>query len=347
MDNPLERTLLWVLLIIAALSAGWLFLFVSELSAVIVKANQSTSVTTELEERLAILQNEHSKVVMLFVGDIMLSRSVGIRMETVDDYRYPFLKVADILRGADLVFGNLEGPISDQGRNQGSIYSFRANPRVVEGLSYAGIDVLSLANNHIWDWGTAALLDTVSILEGADITPIGAGTNSKQANKPALFKIGKAKVAVLAYTTLLSKSLGANSETPGLSTFDLARIKEVVSNLSKEGNLVVVSMHWGKEYETSANDLQRDIAKELIDSGVDIIVGHHPHVVQELEQYGNGWVAYSLGNFIFDQNFSEETMRGAILRVELDGGNIANVTLMPVRISSDFQASFEGSNIPQ
>ena len=347
MITSLERALMWVVLVLSALSLVWLIFFVSELTSSLAQIHRSSEIAMELRERLAALQNEHSVAVMLFVGDIMLSRSVGSRMEAVGDYKYSFLEVGDVLRSADLTFGNLEGPISDRGHNQGSIYSFRADPRVIEGLVFAGMDVLSLANNHIWDWGRDALLDTISILEGVNVVPVGVGANYEQANEPALFNVGDAKIAVLAYTNLLPESLEADTETPGLSDFDLGKVEMIVNDLSEEGYLVVVSIHWGDEYEMLSNDSQKNIGRSLIDAGADLIVGHHPHVVQELEQYGNGWIAYSLGNFIFDQTFSAETMRGAALRVELDGEKINNVSLLPVNISSDFQASFEESNIPQ
>ena len=347
MTKSLERALMWVLLVLSTLSLIGILLFISELTFSAVRIHQSSKIATELRERLAMFQSEHSRAVMLFVGDIMLSRSVGSRTKIMGDYKYPFLEAGDILRSADLTFGNLEGPISDRGHDQGSIYSFRADPQVIEGLTFAGMDVLSLANNHIWDWGRDALLDTVSILEGVDITPVGAGANYEQANKHALFNVGNAKVAILAYTNLLPESLGASNETPGLSDFDLNRMEMIVSDLSEKGYLVVVSMHWGDEYEALSNNSQKNIARNLVDVGADLIVGHHPHVVQELEQYGNGWIAYSLGNFIFDQTFSADTMRGAALKVELNGERINNVSLLPINISSDFQASFEESNIPQ
>ena len=335
-----KRVLSWTLLAMLTLVIGLLFLFVGEFFGIKTWTNQSADIAVETREQLVIFQDERSEAVLLFVGDIMLSRVVGTKMETIGDYKYPFLEAANVLENVDLTFGNLEGPISDRGQNQGSIYSFRADPRVVEGLSYAGIDVLSLANNHIWDWGETALLDTISLLARAGITPVGAGANYEQANKPALFEIGKVKMAVLAYTNLLPKNLQAGYETPGLSDFDVDKVVEVVSTLTEEGNLVVILMHWGEEYKTSANNSQKEIARVLIDAGADLIVGHHPHVVQELEQYGDGWVAYSLGNFVFDQSFSEDTMRGVALRVRVNSNGILEAKLMPVSINKNFQPSF-------
>ncbi len=304
------------------------------------RAKHSAEVRAQIEARLDALDAVSKRATLLFVGDIMLSRAVGRKIEEVGDYRYPFLKSADILSGADLTFGNLESAISDRGRNQGSIYSFRANPRVVEGLVYAGFDVLSLANNHIWDWGSFALLDTVSLLKAAGITPVGAGENYEEANEPAIVEANGIRIAALSYTDLLPESLEAGSTTPGISDFDLESVKANASALKAQGYLVIVMLHWGEEYEAVSNDLQKATAQELIDNGVDLVVGHHPHVVQELEQYRDGWIAYSLGNFIFDQTFSEETMRGAALLVEVDEAGVVEAKMVPVDISSELQPSF-------
>ncbi|MDP3953520.1 MAG: CapA family protein [bacterium] len=319
---------------------GWLITFAGELSILMIRANRSADLAAELGEQ-ADAKGIARGGTMFFVGDIMLSRSVEKKMEATGDYTFLFLKVAEILRSADLAFGNLEGPISSRGANQGSIYSFRADPRAVEGLVFAGFDVLSLANNHIWDWGRTALLDTVSLLRAEGISPVGAGGSYDEANQVALLEFNGVKVAVLAYTNLLPKSFQAGVDSPGLSEFDLGKIKENVSQLKKSVDLVVVSLHWGEEYQTSANEGQKDIAHALIDSGVDLVVGHHPHVVQEVEQYGKGWAAYSLGNFVFDQSFSEETMAGAALWVKVENGSIAEVRLLPVNISPEFQPEID------
>jgi len=341
MNTPLERILTWVLFGLLASFFGWILLLAGELSFTMARADRAAEITAQIEQRKAALADQESKITMVFVGDIMLSRAVGSTIEASGDYAYPFLRVADFLRGADLAFGNLENPISDRGSNQGSIYSFRANPRVVEGLSYAGFDVLSLANNHIWDWGALALADSISLLQAADIASVGVGGNYKEANAPAFFEVGGTNIAVLAYTNLLPENLEAGPSTPGLSDFDVEDVKNKIRSLKETGSLVVVSLHWGEEYEAQANDIQKTIARGLIDAGADLIVGHHPHVVQELEQYGDGWIAYSLGNFVFDQTFSEETMQGAALVVELEDGRVVKAVLLPVNISSDLQAEID------
>src|SRR3989344_4823240 len=268
---------------------------------------------SELLERIDLEREREYRII--FVGDIMLSREVGRQIKINSDPRFPFLKIADFLNSGDLVFGNLEGPISERGKNQGSIYSFRADPQTVHGLKFAGFDGLFLANNHIFDWGEIALIDTIDTLKNNGIQTVGAGKEYKSANEPVIFEIGNSTIGFLAYTNLYPEGLKATVESAGVSFFNLGFIEDQIAELERRVDLVVISLHWGEEYENKSNDNQKRIAKELIDSGADVVVGHHPHVIQEVENYNNGWIAYSLGNFVFDQSFSEETMGGMALEV--------------------------------
>jgi poly-gamma-glutamate synthesis protein (capsule biosynthesis protein) len=274
-------------------------------------------------------------ITLLFAGDIMLSRSVARQMENYGDFRYPFLKIAGLTRSADLAFANLEGPISARGYDQGSIYSFRARPEAVEGLKFAGFDVLSLANNHIWDWGSEALLDTIDILKQNGIEPVGAGENYLKANSPAIKDIRGTKIAFFAFTNLYPESLEAGADYSGISSFNIEKIKEEISRLKEfgEADIIVVSLHWGNEYEPEASQYQRDIAESLFESGADLIIGHHPHVIQEIE----GKIAYSLGNFVFDQSFSEETMEGMILKVVIRDKKISETVPLKIKMNDTFQ----------
>ena len=281
----------------------------------------------------------NKEITLLFTGDIMLSRGIAGQIKKHQDPRYPFLKIASTTQEADLTFGNLEGPISSRGRNQGSIYSFRAKPEVIEGLKFAGFDILSLVNNHIWDWGKAALEDTVDILKYAGIETIGAGKNYKEANKPAIKEINGEKIAILAYTNLYPKSLEAAENSAGISSFEIEKIKNEIKELktSQAADIVIISFHWGEEYQTRSNKTQQNIAHALIDAGTDLIIGHHPHVVQEVEPYRGGWAAYSLGNFVFDQNFSEETREGLMLKVKIQDKKIVEVKPIKIKFADTFQ----------
>jgi len=278
---------------------------------------------------------------LLFVGDIMLSRKVGENIVASGDWRFPFLKIADFLGSADLTFANLENPVSNRGVKMGSIYSFRADPRTLEGLTYAGIDIVSLANNHIWDYGRDAFLDTMTYLDNIGISYVGAGQNFDNVHRGITSTVKGTKITYLAYTDLLSKQLAATATSPGVAYLDRTQMVKDIVQAKASSDFVIVSFHTGDEYETQHNQNQEVIFKEAIDAGASLVIGHHPHVVQEVEQYKNGWIAYSLGNFIFDQNFSEETKQGLALRVTLQNEKIESVESIPVYISALSQPSIK------
>ena len=284
-----------------------------------------------------LLNNGDSEINILFVGDIMLSRMVGDIMARKNDWKYPFLKTADFLRSADLTIGNLEGPISSGGVNQGSIYSFRADPRAVEGLLYSGFDIFSAANNHILDYGRVALSDTVETLTEAGIAAIGAGHNFEEANAPHITEVRGVKIAFFAYTNLYPQSLWATETQSGVSTSMFENIKDSIAKVRNEVDIVVLLWHWGEEYQTKSHPREQALARALIDVGADIIIGHHPHVVQEIEEYNGGYIVYRLGNFVFDQNFSEDTKRGLTLKITLRNGKIFKTEKFEIRFTSDFQ----------
>lgn len=282
---------------------------------------------------------------MLFVGDIMLDRSVRRQIEREQDPLYPFVRIADTLRSADLTFANLEGPVSARGTNQGSIFSFRFEPvGTMNSLKFAGFDVVNLANNHIWDWGTDALTDTVQHLNDAGIGHIGAGRTNAEANAPFITQLGDAKVAMLGYTTLYPRSLEAGSSTPGISSFRLASTTEQIQELKASGlaDLVIVSFHWGIEYEMHSTSSEQTIARALIDVGADLIIGHHPHAIQEVEEYKGKYIAYSLGNFVFDQNLSRFTMKGLMVRASIKDKKVESLEEIPVQLTPTFQPYIPG-----
>ncbi|MEK7514875.1 MAG: CapA family protein [Patescibacteria group bacterium] len=281
---------------------------------------------------------------MIFVGDIMLSRSVGIRMAKENDYTFPFLHAAAFLQDADITFANLENPVSTRGKNVGSIYSFRADPKTIEGLLFAGFDVVSIANNHLWDYGREAFLDTLSHLTQAGIDFVGGGNNIAEAERPVIRDVHGTRVAFLAYTEFLQSAV-ARETSAGISRWDPERMAAAIASAKQANDIVVVSLHWGEEYKTQHNQQQETIAKAAIDAGADLVIGHHPHVVQEVERYKEGWIAYSLGNFIFDQYFSEETMRGLVLKVRIKEGKVQSVEEYDSALSKEFQVRITAREI--
>ena len=252
------------------------------------------------------------------------------------------MKIAEDLEEADILFGNLEGPISTRGTKIGSIYSFRMDPQAVEGLKYAGFDVLSLANNHALDYGRVALEDTMTILGDEGIDYIGVGY--EEAFSVKIKKVGGQKIGFLAYTDLGSRFFRAREDHLGITWVqegDIDKIREDIREAKKGVDVLVISLHSGEEYASLPAVFQEEFSKACIDAGADIVIGHHPHVVQPVEKYRDGWIAYSLGNFVFDQGFSSETMKGLLLEIVIINGKIRKVNLREIKISPLFQPYFE------
>ncbi len=284
-------------------------------------------------------KKKQKPITLIFVGDLMLDRGVEYMIEKYGegDYRFPFLKIAGFLQGPDILFGNLEGPISDEGVKVGSIYSFRHDPKAIDGLAFAGFNIISVANNHIFDYGREAMEDTFKRLKEAKIDYVGGGFNENEAQSPIIKEIEDTKIAFLAYTNLGSEYWAAQGEKSGIAWLNEANLKKDITLAKNQADLIMVSMHFGEEYQTSPTKEQEYFAHLAIDSGADLIIGHHPHVIQPIEKYQNGWIAYSLGNFVFDQGFSEQTMRGILLKVLIENNEIKKLIPIDIKINKYFQ----------
>lgn len=287
-------------------------------------------------------EKKEEKINIILVGDIMLDRGVEymIDKEGNGDFKFPFLKIADYLRSADIVFGNLEGPISDKGRKVGSIYSFRHNPKAIDGLIYAGFNVLSFANNHAFDYTLEALEDNFTRLKAAGIDYVGAGFNQDEAHSAVIKEIKGVKIGFLEYTNLGAESWAATEERGGIARIsgdDLEILKQDIMKAKNETDVLIVSIHAGEEYTQNLTGFQKEFSKAAIDAGADLVVGHHPHISQTSEQYNGKWIFYSLGNFIFDQGFSEETMKGAILEILIENGKIKEIIPREIKMNEFFQ----------
>jgi len=293
--------------------------------------------------------SNNSEINLFFVGDIMLDRGVEINVDKYGngDFRFPFLKIVDELKKSDILFGNLEGPISDKGIKVGSMYSFRFRPETVDGLLYAGFDILSLANNHMLDYQRIALEDTMNILEKNGIDYIGAGFNKEETFSLRVKEIAETKIGFLAYTDLGPENWRAGDGYAGMSWIGQEGINEVnekVKESKKIVDILVVSLHSGKEYSQDPTLFQIFFAESCINNGADLVIGHHPHVVQKVEKYNDGWIAYSLGNFVFDQSFSEETMESVILKVKVKNKKIQEIFSEKLKINEYSQPELISDN---
>ena len=248
---------------------------------------------------------------LVFVGDVSLARMVNLRI-VQKGFEYPFLKTAAFLGKADLSFSNLESPLVSNCPPMSTGMKFCGRPENVQSLVFAGIDLVSVANNHIFNYGQAGFEETIEILLRAGIKPVGFD------NKP-IFSIGNTKIAFLAYD--------ATSKLPSAPT-----LAAETSQAKTQADLVIVSFHWGLEYTDQPIPYQKQLAHLAIDNGADLIIGHHPHWIQTEEIYQGRHIFYSLGNFVFDQMWSEKTRRGLVVTAAIKDKKLIKIEKQEVYI---------------
>lgn len=278
------------------------------------------------------LPQKSEEVSLVAVGDISYSRGVERIIKKEKDVNYPFLKIQDYLKNADLVFGNLETPITQGAEIPDFEMIFRSNPGTEQALKQAGFSVLSLANNHIPNFGEKGLKDTFNYLDNAGIKYVGAGNNEQEANQPIYIEKNGIKFAFLAYndTDVVPAFYEASNNRAGTAFMRIDKMTEAVKEVKQKSDFVIVSMHSGTEYTDKPNDSQINFAHAAIDAGANLVIGHHPHVVQTLEKYKGKFIFYSLGNFVFDQPQKQETKEGLAIKVYFEKDEINKISLLPV-----------------
>lgn len=270
---------------------------------------------TSSAEQLTI-NNDNTEVSIVFVGDIMLSRGVAQKIKEHNDYNYPFLKIGDYLKSADFAFGNLETSLFN-GREIGpEEMLFRTDPELADVLKNFNFAVVSLANNHTMNFGRRALENTLITLLKAGVEYAGAGSSELEAYNPCLIAKKGIAIAFLAYTDsdVVPASYFAATTTAGVAGMDINKMTKAVKLAKERADFAIVSMHSGNEYKDYPNQPQINFARQAIDAGADLIIGHHPHIVQIAEKYKDKYIFYSLGNFIFDQRWWK-TKEGIVLKV--------------------------------
>lgn len=257
-----------------------------------------------------------SRLTLALLGDIMLGRGVQAAY-TGGDANKALAELSPTLESADLALANLESPLTSAPYS-GSGFDLRANPVMIDALDAIGLDLVSLANNHILDGGQAGQDETKAVLRSRGLASIGPES------QPVYREINGIKLAFLSFDDVSS-------------TLDLASAKEAIRNARSRGALVVVSIHWGIEYQPGPNPRQQAIAQALVDSGASLIWGHHPHVLQPLswlqDEGGRpALVAYSLGNTLFDQITPPDARRGVLLLITLNQQGVQEVEALPLQI---------------
>ena len=252
---------------------------------------------------------------LIFTGDIMVADLPGKAMARGVD---PFREFADLLQAADAAVGNLECVVATTGQAYDKPWTFRADPTVMPVLA-KHFDVVSLANNHTGDFGHAAFLEQLDLLEKNRVACFGGGRDCARARSPHLLEVKGLRVALLGYNDFKPRAFEAGPTWPGVAW---AVDEQVVADIRNartrhKADLVIPVMHWGWESEPE-NDRQKALARLMIDAGADLVIGGHPHVTQGTEYYHGKLIVYSLGNFVFD-GFREGPERsGWLLRLRLD-----------------------------
>lgn len=258
-------------------------------------------------------------ITLTFVGDVMFDRGVrsSIVKNFAGDYGALFAN-ASYLKEADITFANLEGTVStDISPRTGSRFSFRMDPQGLVAMREAGFDIVSFANNHVGDYSTKGFLATLANLEEVGILFSGAGRQKADVVTPTVIDVRGTKIGFLAATDVGPDWLRATDTDPGILLASDPDLSGIITRAKAQVDILVVSFHFGNEY-SPVNARQQKIARAAVDAGADIVVGHHPHVMESVEEYNGGVIFYSLGNFIFDQYFSEHTMRGMVVNVSID-----------------------------
>jgi poly-gamma-glutamate synthesis protein (capsule biosynthesis protein) len=277
--------------------------------------------------------NPASVASIVAVGDILLDDAAADTLAK-RGFDYPFENLAPLLGNAELVMGNLEGPITDSNQkfDRPKLLNYKQPPAVAQALRKAGFDLMVLGNNHAVDYGPIGLQDTQAHLERAGLRYVGAGADESAAREGLVVDLKGTYVGVLSYLesygTYERDGWFAANGHPGVAKLDIPMVREDIARLRREGaQVVIVNAHYGRNYE-GPTPFQREVSKQIIDAGADAVNGHHAHVALEVEVYAGKPIVYSVGNFTFGTNgrFTEDMPGyGYVARYNVEAGRLVSV----------------------
>ncbi|MCU0575236.1 MAG: CapA family protein [Desulfobacterota bacterium] len=272
---------------------------------------------------------------LLAVGDIMLSGSAR-PVFRVKGYAYAFQDraLARLTSRADVAFGNLEYPITRSGSPiKDKKYTFRGSLESLKAVKGAGFDMLSLANNHIMDYGVKGLMDTLMQCRKNRLVHAGAGTDLTTASRPGIVVRNGVRYGLLAYSMTFPEDFWATKDRPGTAHPDITRMDLDIRAVRPAVDILIVSFHWGEELMREPKQYQVGFARYAIRSGADVVVGHHPHVPQAIEIYRGRPIFYSLGNYAFGSISSASTVSIAAETI-FQRYNPVQVNIYPLNVSN-------------
>ena len=271
------------------------------------------------------------------VGDMMLGRSITNK-GSKNNYKNMFSGVSDLWKDSDYVAGNLECVLldnaSDYEKNDKEIH-INAETKTANVLKENGFTLVSLANNHLADFKAKGVVNTLDTLDKVGLKHVGAGRNLTEAAEYDMQEINGVKIATIAVSDIIPKDFTARDSKAGILTTKTLKYYQAVKDASEKADLVIANIHWGVEYGMTETEAQQQLARNLINWGVDVVIGSHPHVLQPVEKYGDGIIFYSMGNFVFDQGWSR-TKDSMVLNYYVDENGNCSFEITPIRIKDGY-----------
>jgi poly-gamma-glutamate synthesis protein (capsule biosynthesis protein) len=286
-------------------------------------------------------------IILRATGDIIPSRCVYEKQRSYGDYRHAFLELGPWLAEADITAGSLDAALSDVSEPFPCVDTFNlmAPAASVEGLAYAGFDVITVATNHVKDCGQVgscgdqAFFDTLENLASNGIAPVGGGADLAAARAPAFIESKGVRFAFLGYDEIAAY-YHAEPGVAGTAPLNEAYVREDVAAAAQQADVVVVLPQWGVEYTADPNERQQALARAAAEAGAGLVIGNHPHWVEAAQVIDGVYVAYALGNFVFDQDWSLETQQGVVLEAAFHGATLKGVRYHPIHIYDEHQPAF-------
>lgn len=278
---------------------------------------------------------------LLFTGVIVPARCVQAAIDEHGNPDHPYEEVREIIQAADLAVGTLNATISDFPPHTGCIstYLLVGSANNADALSRAGFDVMSVATNHIKNCGVVrcgdrAFFDTLDNLRRVGILPVGAGANHEEAMQPVVVTLNGVRFGIVSLGQI-EQSAFAGVDTPGIAVLNRENIPAAIEETLKVSDVVIAMPHWGPEDVATPTYIQRNLARDLVDAGADIIVGNHTHVVQGIQEIDGVPVFYGLGNFVFDQTWARDHSQGVILLLNFRETEYLGYELIPTHVDRD------------
>lgn len=306
--------------------------------------NELNTISESMENLEIEKTSEKPKeAVITAVGDVTLGydghhlEPILERLNEEDAFNYPFANVRDNFQG--VVFCNLEGTLTIHRKRLPKKFNFKADPKYIDCLTRAGIDIVSIANNHTMDYCTEGLEETIETLDSRGIKHAGAGINLEGARKEVYINENGLNICFIAYSMTGPEQVFAGKDKAGTSgSYSKDAIKSFIEEDFKRArqnsDFIITSFHWGIERQYYPTAVQKELARHAIDNGANVVLGHHPHVLQGIEEYNNGIIFYSLGNFMFSGNSNPSDKDSIIAKILIDENGLKDYSIIPVKIRS-------------